>query len=99
MFKKYILEIVVVFFIRQLARYTEGLDFELFRKDLEERMRKVIPGECLDEIGVQFMNTILDGLVYLISNAELSGVVEALKNKDFALAIELVKNSLQQYIG
>lgn len=99
MFKKYIFELVVVFFVRQVAKYLESFEFELYRKDVELRIRDLIPGTAFDEIGVSFFNTLMDGLVFLITNAELSGVIEAIKNNDLMLAMELVKTSLKNYIG
>ena len=99
MFQKYIFEIVCVFFMRQLTKYLESFEYELFKQDLENRIRDIIPGTAFDEAGVKFMNTILEGVEFIITNAEVTGIIEAIKNKDLSLALSLIKDSLKRYMG
>lgn len=99
MFQKLIFEMALSFIIRQLVKYADSIDFDIVREDLRELVRKIIPGTLFDENAVQFVDTIIDGMVYLLTNLELGGVLEAIKSKDLKLALSLLRDLLKRYMG
>lgn len=98
MFKKLIFEIAVTFIIRQIIKYSESIDFELVREDLRELVRKTVPYTAFDDEAVAFVDTIIDGILFLVQNLEIAGVLEALKNNDIPAAMQILKDLLKRYL-
>ncbi|HAT75761.1 MAG TPA: hypothetical protein DCS19_02695 [Flavobacterium sp.] len=99
MFQKLIFEVVLSFLIRQIIKYGDSIDFAIIREDVRELVRKIVPGNIFDETAVQFVDTMIDGIVYLFENLEITGVLEAIKNKDLNLALSILRDLLKRYLG
>jgi len=99
MFQKLIFEVVLSFLIRQIVKYGNSIDFDIVREDVRELVRKIVPGTIFDETVVQFVDTMIDGIVYLFENLEITGVLEAIKNKDLNLALSILRDLLKRYLG
>jgi hypothetical protein len=62
--------LLVSFFLRQLAKFSRSLDKVQLRVDLEDRIRKLVPGELFDDAMVDFSIRVLDILFTLLEIEE-----------------------------
>lgn len=99
MFQKLIFDIAVSFILRQVAKYLESTDFEIIRQDLRELVRKTVIGDAFDDVAVEFIDRIIDCMVFIVTNAELAGIIQYIKDKNIEGALKLLKDLLERYLG
>jgi len=84
MVQKWILSLAVSFFMRQLARWQDEIDWALVKEDLDTRIRALVPGEWFDQTAVDVIHTLVDVAASVLSATEtLRAVIDLLANKDF----------------
>lgn len=87
------------FFLRQLAKFGENLDKAKLRADLDERVRKLIPGEVFDDAMSEFAIRILDCLFALLSlENEAIKIIELLNQKKYEEALTYLVNYVNKVL-
>jgi hypothetical protein len=83
----WILKAIVAFVTRQVGKYLESVDFETVRKDLEIRLRDLVPGTILDDAAVEAMDFVIKAIKRFLANAmEAKNVLEHLRAGDINFA-------------
>lgn len=70
MIQKWVLSIVVAFVMRQIAKFTMGIDWVLIKLDIEARVRDIVPGVWLDDQAVKLALTLIDIVASVLSAQE-----------------------------
>jgi len=85
----WLVQAMVTFVVRQLAKFFESSNFDKIREDLEIRLRDLIPGEMFDDAAIKMMDVILDTIQkFLQEPMEAKNIFEHLKSGDVNYAIE-----------
>lgn len=90
MVQKIILKIVLSFVMRQLEKFREAIDWDKIEKDLDERVKKIIPGTWFDEEAVHCVKIAFDAIKFTLGQGDnLKQIIQLLvaKKNDEALAL------------
>lgn len=91
-----VISYVVPFIARQLASYGNKIDWELVRKDLDERTRKLIPKEFMDDFAVSVMNKVLDVIIVIMKKEEnINAVLKNLSEGKFKDVIKSISDAVK----
>lgn len=70
MFQSWIVGLVLTFVVRQVAKFNENFDWHEFVADLNERVRKLVPGEMFDSYAVSLVEALLNGLRQVLASED-----------------------------
>lgn len=93
MFKNWIIAMAISFVIRQLEKWREMLDWEMVKKDAEERVRALIPGDWFDDEAVSMVMTLINVVQKVLSESEqIQDIFEYLADGKFQEAWESLRD-------
>ena len=96
--KLLVTQYVILFVVRQVSKYLESTDFDLIRKDLEIRLRDLIPGTFFDDFGIELMNAMID-FIKEIFDGENESIWEHIKSGDLKIAFDLILEIIKNRFG
>lgn len=89
---KLILSIALSFISKAISKWGHATDWSKVKSDLDARVRKLIPGELIDDEVVFVLNKVIDVAAGLLSSKEsLDKIIGFVKEKKFAEAISFLK--------
>lgn len=90
--QQFLLNLVIMFVLRQLAKFGTQTDWAKVKADLGERVRQLVPGEWLDDDAVLFVNQAIDAFAFVCADtADLKAIIDCLARQDYAGAYEALK--------
>ena len=97
MVERWLINIVISFVLRQLARFKGDIDWAKVRADMNVRVAALVPGTWFDNEACYVANALLDGvLVVLGSSAALERLLQLLATSDWNGAFEALKDLLSR---
>lgn len=69
MFEKLAMSMAISFVLKQLDRFKGAVDWDKVQKDLDDRVRAMIPGTWFDDDAVAFVNSILAGVRHVLGDS------------------------------
>jgi hypothetical protein len=95
----WLLGVVIHFAVRQLATFKKSIDWSKVKRDLEERVRALIPGKLFDDIAVSIANSALDSIQAVLGAGDRIEVVLKLLAEDkVSQAVEKVLSYLKEHL-
>lgn len=95
MLERWLINIVISFVLRQLARFKGDIDWAKVRADMNARVAALVPGSWFDDEACYLANALLDGvLVVLGSSAELEKLLQLLAASNWSGAFDALKDLL-----
>lgn len=99
-FEKKVVELVLVFILRQLQKFRTQLDWTILKVDWEPRIRKAIPGEWLDQTGVDLAKALVDGARTALANTvAIQNILADIANGDWENAYTDLKALILAAVG
>lgn len=99
MIESMVKQMLLSFFLRQLAKFGEALDKAQLRADLDARIRKLIPGELFDDAMSEFAIRVLDCVFAIMSlEQEAVKVIELVEQKKYEEALTYLVNYVNNMI-
>jgi len=96
----WLINLVIGFAIRQLAKFGADIKWELVKADWGARLAALIPGDWFDAEAVFVLEKALDVMSVVLSSAEvLEKIVDLVKAKDLSGAIALVKELIMGVVS
>ncbi len=91
----WILNLVIAFAIRQLAKFSKSIDWGKVKTDLAIRIADLVPGTFFDAEAIAGANMLLDGLAATLSaTADIEAILKLLATDKFAEAMQALKDLL-----
>lgn len=95
MLERWLINLVISFVLRQLAKFKNEIDWAKVRVDMSARIAAVIPGTWFDDEAVYVANALLDGVLLVLGQtADLERVLALLAASDWNGAFEALKDLL-----
>ena len=89
--QNWLISAAVQFALRQVAKFRDGVDWPTVRRDLEARVRDLVPREWLDDEAVAAMDIALECVKeVLASTADLETILTKLAESDWQGALNAV---------
>lgn len=83
---------VISFVLRQLDKFEGQVDWAKVERDMNDRVRSLIPGTWFDEEAVQLMSSLLSGVKHVLADtAKLHAIMDALAAQDWMTAYNSLK--------
>lgn len=93
-----IFKIVISFFMRQLQRFKENLDWNQLEKDIDKKIADLLPGTWLDAEAIQLANNCLNAVrVGLGEQERIKNMIELLTENKWDEAFNLLKDYVIVY--
>lgn len=93
MVQKWLISLAVSFVLKQLAKWQQGIKWDLVKADLEARLRALVPGEMFDDELVQALHALVDILASILAaQADLELIINLAVAGKFAEAVEALKD-------
>ncbi len=97
MWDRIVLNMVVSFVLRQLAKFGKDIDWAKVKSDLGERVRQLVPGTWFDEEAVALVNAALDAVkIALGAQDDWDTLLRALAAQDWNGALAALKDMLSK---
>jgi hypothetical protein len=95
----FLIRLAITFVVRQLAKFGRDTDWEKVKVDLDQRVRKLVPGNFFDDAAVEIVFTAVDAIAEILTEEEswvkLLTLLAAGKTQEAVeLLIKLVKDRL-----
>lgn len=91
--------IVIKFVLQKLATFTTSLDWEKVKSDLDEHIRRLVPGSFFDNAAVSIVNTALDTIKTILSDGvKIKPILQFLAEEKFADAEHLLLDLLRSHL-
>jgi hypothetical protein len=95
----FLIRLAITFVVRQLAKFGRDTDWEKVKVDLDQRVRKLVPGNFFDDAAVEIVFTAVDAIAEILTEEEswvkLLTLLAAGKTQEaIDLLIKLVKDRL-----
>lgn len=88
----FLINTVFVYVVKALQKWQDQIDWELVKKDIGERVAKLVPGTFADAFFVSLVTEIVDKLASVLGNADnLLPVLELILAGDIPGAIAKLK--------
>ncbi len=97
MANQYVVQLVLLFVLRQLGTYGEQIDWTLVKADLAQRIPALIPGMLLDSFFTKVGLSIADGLADVLKGGRLNLVLAKLAAGDVDGAMKDLQNMLKNF--
>lgn len=92
MFEKLAMSMAISFVLKQLDKFKGTIDWAKVEADLDERVRALIPGTWFDDDAVNFVNSIMDGVKYVLADdSKVKGLLQQLAAQDWAGAASTLR--------
>jgi hypothetical protein len=95
----FLIRLAITFVVRQLAKFGRDTDWDKVKVDLDQRVRKLVPGNFFDDAAVEIVFTAVDAIAEILTEEEswvkLLTLLAAGKTQEaIDLLIKLVKDRL-----
>ena len=95
----FLIRLAITFVVRQLAKFGRDTDWDKVKVDLDQRVRKLVPGNFFDDAAVEIVFTAVDAIAEILTEEEswvkLLTLLAAGKTQEAVdLLIKLVKDRL-----
>lgn len=91
---------LINFILSQLAKFQEEFDWDLFKKNVDQKVVDVVPGTWFDATAVQFVNRVFDSLRRVLDqNDKIKELLQLLSEKKFGEAYDLIKSLFEEEVG
>jgi hypothetical protein len=95
----FLIRLAITFVVRQLAKFGRDTDWEKVKVDLDQRVRKLVPGNFFDDAAVEIVFTAVDAIAEILTEEEswvklLTLLAEGKTQEAVDLLIKLVKDRL-----
>lgn len=88
----FVVSILISFIVRQIDKFQKGIDFALLEKDLNERVRALIPGTFFDDEAVALVGIVLRWVKQVLGEKDnMKDLLHLLADKKFDAAVALLK--------
>lgn len=95
MWDKIVLNVVIGFVLRQLAKFGRQLDWAKVKADAEVRVRALVPGTWFDDEAVAVVGAVIDACkVALAAESDWDALLHALAAQDWNGALAALKGLL-----
>lgn len=92
MIQKLVVSFMISFVMRQLEKFHSSLDWDKIKRDLDERIRLMMPGSWFDDEAVLVANTALDMLRSVLEQGDnIKRLLELLTAKNYDDAARMMK--------
>lgn len=86
-FRGIVIKQVILFVMRQLEKFTENINWDQVKADLEPRIRDLIPGTIADDLVVGWANALIDMVAtVLTAKDEIQEILTLLSKGDYNAA-------------
>lgn len=93
----YVIQLAILFAVRQIAQFGDGIDWGLVKEDLKARIPPLVPGKILDSLAVTLALAMIDGMAAVIKGNRLKIVVDKLEAGDFDGAGKFIQDSVKNF--
>ena len=95
MFQRVIVNLVISFVLRQIAKFRTEFDWAKARADVITRVKDLLPGTWLDAEGEAVVNALFDGLQLVLgASDEIEKILRLLADSKWEEALDYVKQLL-----
>ena len=96
----WLISIVISFVLRQLAKFTDSIDWDKVQKDLDERVRQIVPGTWFDDEAVKIVDiAFLTIKRVLKAQDKIQSILQLLAEQKFPEAATLLKRILTEHLN
>ncbi len=93
MIQRWMIQMVIGFAMRQLAKWQSRIDWAKVKADLAERVAALVPGEWLDAEAVSVCNAVIDAVAAALSSTEdLEKLVKLVVEQKFEEAWKVLRD-------
>jgi hypothetical protein len=98
--QSWIISIVIQFVLRQLGKFTDKLDWVKVKRDLDERIRSLLPGTWFDDEAVSIVNAALESIKSILTARDkIKPILELLAHEKFGEAAKMLLDLLKSHLG
>lgn len=92
---KVLYNLVIMFCLRQLAKFGTSIDAQAVKDEYDPLVRQVVPGTWFDDEAVMLTNETIDAFVYVCKDsADVQKLVAAVVAADWAGALVILKDMI-----
>ncbi len=92
MIQKIVISFVISFVIRQLEKFKESIDWKKVKVDLDERVRKIVPGTWFDDEVIMIVGAAFDTIKGVLDKSgQIKHLLELLAAQKYDEAISVLK--------
>lgn len=85
--------IVSAFVLRQIEKFNHSIDWPKLKADVEERVRKVVPGTWFDDEAIAAVSVILETIENALKNAEaFQKILDLLQGQKYEAALMALRD-------
>lgn len=93
MIQKLVMGFVISFVMRQLEKFRESIDWDLIKKDLDDRVRQMMPGSWFDDEAVIVVNAAVDLMRSALEQGNtIKHLLELLSAQKYDVAMTVIKD-------
>lgn len=95
MLDRWIVNLVIMFVLRQISTFQNGIDWTLVRADADARIRQLMPGQIFDDAAAAVVLSLIDGVEFVLgAQGDLQAILHLLSSGDYQGAGEALKRLL-----
>ena len=100
MIERLVVKAIISFVLGQIEKLKGSLDWVKLKADLEKHVRDLVPGTWFDDLAVQMVDSVFDGLKGVLDQGDnIKHLLELLAAKQYIEAMEVLKGLLLGAIG
>ena len=100
MIERLVAKMVISFVLSQIEKFHDKIDWEQLEKDLDAKVRDLVPGSWFDDEAVAFVHTILSAFKAVLGQGDhIKPILQLLAQKKYEQALVALKELLLGQVG